>query len=179
MLAYIADFEGYRVRLHQTLSVQVASGVSDLVTKMDTLLSRLFAPREPWEIETARRLDALRTPDANHQWVKDPQTLQALILATGDNEMSFSSNSDSTQDAMMPMLNTRMDLQLERLKEDLQLSLDVLCDKNRDLFNLQLRLHTERLEQAIMLSARMVIRTLEGPHDRLENEVCLLLLNME
>lgn len=172
MLAYIADFDGYRVRLHQTLSMQVASGVNDLLTKMDTLLSRLFVPREPWEIQTARRLDAVRATDASHQWFKDPQTLQALVLATGDNEISFSSSSDATQDAMMPMMHTRMDLQLDRLKEDLQLSLDVLCDKNRDVFNLQLQLHTERLEQAIMISARMVIRTLEGPHDRLENEVC-------
>lgn len=172
MLVYIADFEAYRVRLHQALSMQVASGVSDLVTKMDALLSRLFAPKAPWEIDTARRLDAIRTSDANHQWITDPQALQALVLATGDSEMSFSTSPDSSQDAMAPMMHTRMDLQYERLKEDLQLSLDDLCKKNRDLFNLQLRLYAERLEQAIMISARMVIRTLEGPHDRLENEVC-------
>ena len=72
--------------------------------------------------------------------------------------------------------NTKIGVQLSVLKEDLQLSLDVLCRRNAELFELKLRLHTERLEKAILHSARFVITSLSGPHDRLEHEVCVPLL---
>jgi hypothetical protein len=53
-----------------------------------------------------------------------------------------------------------------------KLSLDELCNRNMNIFELKLAFHTQQLQDAIASSAQFVVRTLSGPHDRLLHEVC-------
>ncbi|KAF5321499.1 hypothetical protein D9619_000349 [Psilocybe cf. subviscida] len=162
MLEFIETFDRHRVELHQVLSLQVASDVSDLVSKMDTLLGRLFSPHEPWELVVSSRIRELNK-NGQAGWMEDTQILRSLALATGDPSVKL----DATSNLME---TTKLEMQLNQLKEDLHLSIDVLSQRNTELFTLKLKLHTEQLERAISHSARFVISSLSGPHDRLENE---------
>jgi len=47
MLGHIEEFNRFRLLLQQALSIQVASGVDDLVSKMDMALASLFFPPRP------------------------------------------------------------------------------------------------------------------------------------
>jgi len=40
------------------------------------------------------------------------------------------------------------------------------------MFELKLNLHTQKMQEAVLNSARFVVQTLSEPHDRLHNEVC-------
>lgn len=163
MIEFIEKFDRHRVQLHQTFSLQVASDIGGLVSKMDVLLGRLFSPREPWELVVSSKI---REFDANGpaDWIKDTQALRSLAIATEDSSVNWDTASDMVE-------ATTLEMQLNQMKEDLHLSIDVLCQRNMELFGLKLKLHTERLERAILHSARLVISTLSGPHDRLEHEV--------
>jgi hypothetical protein len=164
ILEFIEIFDKDRILLHQALALQVASDVNDLVSKMDLLLHRLFSPQEPWEFEVTAKLRELRTA-GNADWLNDSNTVKSLAITTGDTTVILEADSSN-------MIETaKMDLQIDILKEQLHLSIDVLCSRNLELFELKLKLHTERLEKAILRSARFVISSLSGPHDRLEHEV--------
>ena len=169
MLDFIATFDKHRVELHQALSLQVASDVNDLVSKMDLLLGRLFSPREPWELLVASKIHELDV-SGQADWMRDTQILRSLAIATGDPSARWDAPSGLVE-------ATKREMQLNQMKEDLHLSLDVLSQRNTELFALKLKLHTEQLERAILHSARFVISSLSGPHDRLEHEVwisCIL-----
>lgn len=166
MLEFIGIFDKHRVLLHQALSLQVASDVSNLVTKMDLLLGHLFSPHEPWELDVTAQIRTITMAKPGVSWIDDPHTVQTLAIATADSSVNLKAHPSDIIE------NTKIGVQLGALKEDLQLSLDVLCSRNAELFELKLRLHAERLEKAILHSARFVITSLSGPHDRLEHEVC-------
>jgi hypothetical protein len=172
MLEFIDIFDKHRVMLHQALSLQVASDVSDLVSKMDLLLERLFLPHEPWELDVTAKMRTITTAEGV-SWIDDPHAIQYLAIATGDSSVDLKAHPSDVIE------NTKIGVQLSVLKEDLQLSLDALCSRNAELFELKLRLHTERVEKAILHSARFVITSLSGPHDRLEHEVCVRLLTQK
>jgi len=55
------------------------------------------------------------------------------------------------------------------------MSLDALCERNLNMFELKLNFHTQKMEETILNSARFVVRTLSGPSDRLRNEVCIII----
>lgn len=164
ILEFIETFDKDRISLHQALSLQVASDVNDLVSKMDLLLDRLFSPREPWELDVSAKMRELRIV-GNADWLNDSNTVKSLAISSGDTSVSLEADPSN-------MVETaKIDLQVNVLKEHLHLSIDALCSRNLELFELKLRLHTERLEKAILHSARYVINSLSGPHDRLEHEV--------
>jgi hypothetical protein len=52
MLSHIEEFNWFRLLLQQALSIQAASGVDDLVFKMDIVLASLFSPKADWEKRT-------------------------------------------------------------------------------------------------------------------------------
>ncbi|KAF5320976.1 hypothetical protein D9619_000354 [Psilocybe cf. subviscida] len=162
MLEFVETFDRHRIELHQALSLQVASDVNDLVSKMDLLLGRLFSPREPWELVVSSKIRELDT-NGQADWKEDTQILRSLAIATGDPSVKWHASSDLVE-------ATKLELQLDQIKEDLHLSIDVLSQRNTELFELKLKLHTEQLERAILHSARFVISSLSGPHDRLEHE---------
>jgi hypothetical protein len=163
MLEFIATFDRHRVELHQALSLQIASDVNDLVSKMDLLLGRLFLPHEPWELVVSSKIHELDT-NGQTDWMKDTHILRSLAIATGDLSVKWDAPSDLIE-------GTKLEMQLDQMKEDLHLSIDVLSQRNTELFALKLKLHTEQLERAILHSARFVVSSLSGPHDRLEHEV--------
>ena len=163
MLGHIEEFNRFRLLLQQALSIQVASGVDDLVYKMDMVLASLFSPKADWEKELAsqsRRLGKIES------WIDDGETLQSLILTSKDPSLDMN--------VEKPDLEILTELQ--HLKKDLGMSLDMLCERNLNMFELKLNLHTQKMEDAILNSARFVVRTLSGPYDRLHNEVCIITL---
>ena len=99
-------------------------------------------------------------------WIDDPDAIQSLALATGDPSNLMAQPSSLTMSGKIGAQLTTLNL-----KEELQLSLDTLCSRNTELFDLKLKLHTEKLEKAISHSARLVITSLSGPYERLEHEV--------
>jgi len=155
MLGYIEEFNGYRVLLMQGLSIEMATGVDSLVSKMDTMLSRLFTPKLDWEKDLVTKTRALG--DVN-TWVGDSSTLQALVSAANDPKFERS-------------LGITKDSEIESTRDGLLLSLNTLCERNMEIFKLKLDLHTRQLQESIEHSAQYVVRTLSGPHDRLFHEV--------
>jgi len=155
MLGYIEEFNGYRVLLMQGLSIEMATGVDSLVSKMDTMLSRLFTPKLDWEKDLVTKTRALG--DVN-TWVGDTSTLQALVSAANDPKFERS-------------LGITKDSEIESTRDGLLLSLNTLCERNMEIFELKLDLHTRQLQESIEHSAQYVVRTLSGPHDRLFHEV--------
>ena len=159
MLGHIEEFNRFRLLLQEALSIQVASGVDDLVFKMDMVLASLFSPKANWEKELASQSRRLGKMEA---WINDGETLLSLVSKSKD-----------------PLLNVHVErseleilTELQHLKKDIGMSLDELCERNLNMFELKLNLHTQKMQEAILNSARFVVRTLSGPYDRLHNEVC-------
>ena len=153
MLSYIADFSQYRTLLQQTVSIQMASGVSDLVSKMDILLSSVFEPTSDWEKTLAGKTRHLGAPSS---WMQDTETLAALIVSSEESSMDVGMASGA---------------QLQKIRMELAVSLDVLCDRNAEMFDLKLSMHSTKIQEAIANSAHHVVKTLSGPYDRLHNKV--------
>ena len=155
MLGYIEEFNGYRVLLMQGLSIEMATGVDSLVSKMDTMLSRLSTPKLDWEKDLVTKTRALG--DVN-TWARDSSTLQSLISATNDQKFETIS-----------LVIKRAEI--ESTKDGLLLSLNTLCERNMEIFELKLDLYTRQLQESIDHSAQYVVRTLSGPYDRLFHAV--------
>jgi len=153
MLGYIEEFNGYRVLLMQGLSIEMATGVDSLVSKMDTMLSRLFTPKLDWEKDLVTKTRALGDVDT---WVRDSSILQSLVSVANDPSVS---------------LGITMDSEIESTRDGILLSLSTLCERNMKTFELKLDLHTRQLQESIEHSAQYVVRTLSGPYDRLFHEV--------
>jgi len=154
MLSYIAEFSQYRTLLQQALSIQMASGVSDLVTKMDVLLSSVFEPTSDWEKTLITKTRQLGAPSS---WMQDTATLTSLIA---------SSEESSIVDVRMTS-----GTQLQKIRMELAVSLDILCERNAEMFDLKLSMHSTKIQETIVNSAHHVVKTLSGPYDRLHNEV--------
>ena len=159
VLGHIKEFNRFRLLLQEALAIQVASGVDDLVSKMDMVLASLFSPKADWETELASQSRRLGKMEA---WINDDETLLSLVSTSKD--PSWNMNAEKS--------NLEFLTALQHLKKDLGMSLDQLCERNLDMFELKLKLHTQQIQEAILNSARFVVRTVSGPHDRLHNEVC-------
>lgn len=168
---HIAQFEKYRVLLQQTLSVQVASDVSNLVNKMDTLLLRLFAPKADWEKDLATRTRQLSKGKESKELINDTVSLQTLIDLTKDPLLDSKDMGEDSFPGASADFRAALPTQIEQLKKDLNLSLDILCERNQEMFELKLNFHTQQLQEAILNSAQYVVQSLSGPYDRLHNEV--------
>jgi len=155
MLSYIADFSQYRTLLQQALSIQMASGVSDLVSKMDVLLSSVFEPTSDWEKTLVTKTRQLGAPSS---WMHDTETLATLIA--------------SSEESSIVDVGMASNTQFQKIRTELAVSLDVLCDRNAEIFDLKLSMHSIKIQEAIANSAHHVVKTLSGPYDRLHNKVC-------
>ncbi|KAF9563209.1 hypothetical protein CPC08DRAFT_760974 [Agrocybe pediades] len=165
MLGHVEDFNRHRMQLQQILSIQVASGVNDLVTKMDLVLARLFSPKHDWEKELdgkTRRLGSIDT------WVNDSNTLQSLIASTKDPALAMPAPASDLGEASAPGLFVTV--RLEQIQKELESSLDALCAKNLDWFNLKLDFQMQQIQESIYNSAQFVVHNLSGPYDRLHHE---------
>jgi len=179
MLEYVQTFNTFRLTLQQTLQIRVASGVDDLNAKMNVVLTRLFDTRYDWE---KKLLDRTKKLGNSSRWINDPKILQQLVLASNDHEInpkvfdpktkadSITSASTTAADSDSNFMDWNKNF-IEGIREELHTSLEVLCDKNMELFKTKLKLHEARMEEAINRSADHIIRALSGPYDRLENEV--------
>ena len=166
MAGYIDDFKNYRVQLQEALSLYTASNVTVLVTKMSDLVSRLFATKPEWEKALVAKTQSLG--DRN-EWVKSDAALKDVVLAAEDPVYGgiLTNKIESKSDEMRDVQATK----LSELRDKLEVPLDELCIRNMDIFESKLAFHTQQLQEAIASSARFVVRTLSGPHDRLLHEV--------
>ncbi|KAF8159290.1 hypothetical protein B0H34DRAFT_702908 [Crassisporium funariophilum] len=171
MLWYIDEFNKYRILLQQTLSIHIASGVNDLVSKMDAVLTRLFVPQHDWEKDLVDHTRQLGDPSG---WIRDTTTLQNLAIVAREPMFGLSSvQGDPAAENLISSASVtdfRIATLLVKMKEDLSFTLDNLCERNMNAFELKLNFHTQQVQEAIANSAEFVVRTLSGPHDRLFNE---------
>ncbi|KIM37236.1 hypothetical protein M413DRAFT_448725 [Hebeloma cylindrosporum] len=129
MAGYIDDFKSHRVQLQEALSLYTASNVNVLVTKMSDvadLVSRLFATKPEWEKTLATKTQCLG--DQN-KWMEDDATLQAVVLAAEDPVLGgiATKKVESKSNEMRDGQSTK----LSDLRNELQLSLEQLCSRNR------------------------------------------------
>lgn len=146
-----------------------------MLEKMDVLLLRLFAPKADWEKEIVAKTRQLGKPKDSKDskdLVNDITTLQTLVAITKDPllDAKNAGEDNSTKAGFKAALPT----QIEQLRKELHLSLDVLCERNQEMFELKLNYHTQQLQEAILNSAQYVVQSLSGPYDRLHNEVRFL-----
>jgi len=156
MLGYIKEFHDCRALLMHELSIEMATSLNSLVSKMDTMLSRLYTPKLDWEKDLVPRT---RTLGDVNIWARNNSTLQDLISGTNDSKIESIS------------LGVRKDSEIELIRDGLLLSLNTLCERNMATFELKLDLHTRQLQEAIDHSAQYVVKTLSGPYDRLDHQV--------
>ena len=172
MLGYVDDFKNHRVQLQEVLSLYTASNVKVLVTKMSDLISRLFETKPDWEKTLATKTQNLGD---RSEWLKDDAALQDVVSAAEDPVFGgiatkkVESKSKEMQDKGIYIVQS---IKLAELRDELKLPLDQLCNRNMDIFELKLTFHTQQLQDAIGRSAQFVVRTLSGPYDRLQHEVC-------
>ena len=167
MAGYVDEFKKHRVQLQERLSLHTASNVKGLVTKMNDLVSRLLATKPDWE-----KTLATQTHDVGDRskWLESDASLQAVVSAVEDPvpggiaTKKVKSKSKEMRDAQSTKLS--------ELRDELKSSLDELCNRNMDKFELKLAFHTQQLQDTITSSAEFVVRTLSGPYDRLQHEVC-------
>ena len=166
MSGYIDDFKNHRVQLQEALSLYTASNIKVLVTKMSDLVSRLFETKPDWEKTLATKTQDLGD---RSEWIESDATLQAVVSAAEDPVLGgiVTKKVESKSNEMRDVQSTK----LSELRDELELSLDELCNRNMDIFESKLAFHTQQLQEAIARSAQYVVRTLSGPYDRLLHEV--------
>ena len=166
MAGYIDDFKNHRVQLQEALSLYTASNVNVLVTKMSDLVSRLFATKPDWEKALAAKTQTLGN---RSEWIENDTSLQAVVSAAEDPVHGgiLMKKIESKSNEMRDVQSTK----LSELRDELELSLDELCNRNMEIFDSKLAFHTQQIQEAIASSAQFVVRTLSGPYDRLLHEV--------
>lgn len=172
ILGHIEQFGKYRAQLQTTLQIQMASRVDTLIVKMDVVLSNLFTPKLDWEKNLDRKIRTLGPPE---KWINDDATLQSLISESQDTSFAFASTpgQSASKDAEKSKNAFAMDALLTKVKKELQASVKTLCEQNKEMFDIKLTFHAQQIEQSIATSTQMVIKTLQGPYDRLFHEVCI------
>lgn len=169
MLKHSNQFVRYLVELETILLILPPSNAADLNKKFDALYKHLFSPKEAWEknlINTAHQLKKSNNPQ---ELIDDPETLRKLLRTTEDPGLDADELSGTDDDGGF---KSALPTQIEQLKEELKLSLDVLCKRNEDTFLLKLDFHTQQLKESISKSAAYVVKSLSGPYDRLHHPVC-------
>jgi len=167
MAGYIEDFKNHRVELQEALSLHTNSNVSILVATMSDLVSRLFATTPDWEKTLAEKTQNLGD---RSEWIESDANLQAVVSAAED-PVPGGISMKKSEAKTIKTCNVQS-TNLSELRVELKVSLDELCNRNKDVFESKLAFHTQQLQESIASSARFVVRTLSGPHDRLFHEVC-------
>jgi hypothetical protein len=165
MSGYIDEFKNHRVQLQEVLNLYTASNVKVLVTKMSDLVSRLFETKPDWEKILATKTQTLGDWS---EWFNNDTAFQDVVSATEDPVLW----GIGTRKADFKDTRDVQQINLAGLRDDLKSSLDDLCNRNMDIFESKLAFHTQQLQDAIARSAQFVVRTLSGPYDRLQHEVC-------
>ena len=167
MAGYVDDFKNHRVQLQEALSLHTASNVKGLVTKMNDLISRLLETKPDWEKTLAKQ-----THDVGDRskWLESDASLQAVISAAEDPVLGGIAT--KKVESKPTEMHDVQSIKLSELRVELKLSVDELCNRNKDIFESKLAFRTQQLQDAIESSARFVVRTLSGPYDRLQHEVC-------
>jgi hypothetical protein len=168
MSGYVDEFKNHRVQLQEILSLYTASNVKVLVTKMSDLVSRLLATKPDWEKTLATKTQNLGD---RSEWLNDDATLQDVVSAAEDSVFGGIATRKVESKSKDIQCNVQS-IKLTELRDELELSLDELCNRNMEIFESKLAFHTQQLQDAIARSAQFVIRTLSGPYDRLLHEVC-------
>ncbi|KAF9484260.1 hypothetical protein BDN70DRAFT_872756 [Pholiota conissans] len=169
ILGHATKFNEFRILIQQTLSIQVASDVGTVLEKMNVLLFRLYSPKADWEKEIVAKTRQLGKPKDSKDskdLISDSNSLQTLVAITKDPLL------DSTledEKANKPGFQSALPSHIEQLRKELHLSLDVLCERNQEMFELKLNYHTQQLQEAILNSAQYVVQSLSGPYDRLRD----------
>jgi len=171
MTGYIDDFKNHRVQLQEALSLYTASNIKGLVMKMNDLnhlISRLLKIKPDWEKTLATKTQSLGD---RSEWIESDAALQAVVSASEDPVLEGIATKEVESKP-----SDIQSIKLSELRDELDLSLDKLCNRNMDIFESELELlgtpsRTVESQEAIARSAQFVVRTLSGPYDRLLHEV--------
>jgi len=180
MKGYIDDFKKHRDQLRDILSLYTALEVKVLgtnVTKMSDLVSRLFETKPQWEKTLATETQNLELGERS-KWIESDASLQAFMEAAEDPVLLKGIVTKKVESRSKEMRDVQSGVQskkLSELRDELVSSVDELCQKNVDVFELKLAFHAQQLQDTIESSAQFVVRTLSGPHDRLLHEVCFFI----
>jgi hypothetical protein len=160
MTGYIENFKNHRDHLQGVLSLHTASNVNFLV-------SRLVVTKPDWEKTVATQTQGIGD---RSKWLESDTSLQAVVSAADDPVLGGigTKKVESKPNEMRDVQSTK----LSELRDEMESSLDELCNRNMNIFEVKLAFHTQQLQETITSSAELVIRTLSGPHDRLLHEVC-------
>jgi hypothetical protein len=162
MEGYINEFTNHRVELQRALSLYTTSNVNVLVTKMSDLVSQLFATEPDWE----KALATMTQKIDRSKWLESDATLQDVVSAAEDPVLG-----GIVTKKIEPKSKEKQPTKLSELRDELELTLDVFCKRNKEIFEVKLAFQTQQLQDAIASSAQFVVRTLSGPYDRLLHEV--------
>ena len=167
MTGYIDDFKEQHVQLQEVLSLYTALNVKVLVMKMENLLSQLLGTKPDWEKTLAITIQKLGD---RSKWIDSDAALQDVVSAAED-PVPGDIATKKVESRPKEMHNVQS-VKLSELRVELKLPLDELCNRNMDIFESKLAFRTQQLQDAIESSAQFVVRTLSGPYDRLQHEVC-------
>ncbi|RXW20791.1 hypothetical protein EST38_g5070 [Candolleomyces aberdarensis] len=157
-------FIEHRTSLLQLLSIKMARGVDDLLTKMDVLLSHAFNANQEWEKRVQERLRQYGSLDS---WISDMPKVQKLMDLTED-DPTILGRLDPKQGE--EKRNQRLNSFLVGIKGNLESTVQILCENNLGTFTKKLDFHTQQLQESISHAATYVVDQLSGPHGRLHHD---------
>jgi len=157
---HITIFDDLRRRVTDRLVLRTAVGVNNLRKSMDKLLNELTTPSSQWQ----KNVTILEKKEGK-EWIADDEKLKQVLKATQDPSLDLRGLTQPGQGGSMSRDP------LKAIREEILLDLEDLCAKNRDMFEVKLEFHTAKLRDTVESSATRIIKALDGPHDRLLNEV--------
>ncbi|KJA23770.1 hypothetical protein HYPSUDRAFT_39609 [Hypholoma sublateritium FD-334 SS-4] len=158
----ITTFRNRRTKLQQILTLQTASDVNSLVDKttdmdrkIDLLISHIFSPNSDYEKAAAKTTWQFSKMKDGTNLANNPEYLEALLQDPKLNQEGMSGNKSATVD---------------QLQQDLRLSVEDVCEENKESFERKLHYYTEQLEKSMKTNADYIVKKLSGPYDRLKHK---------
>jgi len=169
---HVDKFNALRGKMLDHLALSSAQDQRDLHKTLNKILLTLTTPTRPWEIAVA----ALDKEHGREKWVDDYFALREVLLGMGkedgaeDYKKLLTAGKDGGGSAKEQSLAMET---VDNARRSLISTVNEIRTKNSELFDRKLSFLATRLEKAIDNSAKFIVQSLDGPHARLENEVCL------
>lgn len=175
---FVSTFGELRQRLMIVLGIQTAFNVSQMVFNTNKTLARFFEAQNPKEKEFMKEINAVRSDVLKG----DIPALQKLVGSIEGSSMGKNTpdashgikdgeKRGSSKPDPKKVASVNTNIYMDELREEIQSSVDTLCQKNLEQFEMSLALHMDHLKKSIHASADRVINSLSGPYDRLWHKV--------
>ena len=167
---HIEEFNSIRGRMHDHLSLSSAKEQRNIHTSLSNIISTLTSAKRPWELKVAAFDKSL----GREAWVKDSEKLKEVLLEMEgeDTAEHYKGAFSKDEEGSKKEQDMAKDV-LEAVRRDIQTTVTQICTQNEDLFERKLEFLSTRFKTAIDNSAKFVVQALDGPHAKLENEVCI------